>query len=245
VHDYVLQVRGPVGPTDDAMFEWQLLDAKSREAVLSGSAGTWDLALQEGLAQSRQDFNLEPGREITPSPGDDDAAKPLSAQSEQMDLVRALLPHTDSLRSVPECAAELLASALVEGAADAGAVLLRDGDAWRVAAGSGLRPLEFRYELTAAHWLVHTVFEAGYGVVVNDTDVARQRFAGAPLAGQRRLMAVPLTSADGLLLLARCGDSPFEDNDLKQVIKVGQEAAAELAEAAQVLLLARTLTRYV
>ena len=58
--------------------------------------------------------------------------------------------------------------------AEAGALLLPDGDSWRVAAGEGLRRLEHRYVLAADSWLVHHR-QAHKGAIIDRTDVARER----------------------------------------------------------------------
>jgi hypothetical protein len=170
--------------------------------------------------------------------------KPRRRDSSPIDLVRALLPHTDQLPWVPETSHAVLAHALVVAAADAGVVLIRDGDRWVVTAGSGLRPLELRSELGPEHWVVDTVCGGQRGVLVQDSDIARSHLAGAPLASWRNLVAVPVALVDGIIMLARRDDPMFTESDLKRLATLSQEASSALAEAIEVHRLAHALARY-
>ncbi len=161
-----------------------------------------------------------------------------------IDLVQSLLPHADHLPWLPETSDAVLAHALEVARAEAGVLLLREGDRWTVASGAGLRPLEFRYELGPDHWLVATVCQAERAVVVADTDIARSELSGAPLASWRNLVALPIPAAEGVLLLARRADPGFTEADLEQLTEVIREARQPLAEAVAVRRLARELIRY-
>lgn len=162
-----------------------------------------------------------------------------------MQVVRALIPLAERLPTVNDTSDELLGKAMAESGADAGAVLLPDGDVWRVTAGSGLRPLELRVELAPTHWLVRTVCEGRHGITVKDTDIVRQQLAGAPLASRRHLLAVPVAAKQGLLLLARANDPAFDKGALRRVSTLAEAAAETLAEAMDVRRLAERLTGYI
>lgn len=161
-----------------------------------------------------------------------------------LDLVRALLPSAGRLPTVAEVSRVVLQQALVENKADAGALMLREENHWWVAAGSGLRPLEARSELSIDHWLVQTVGVGARGVLVTDTDIARQMLAGAPLASWRHLLAIPVPHIGGILILARRNNPPFSEDNIEQSASLGRDAAAFLLEALEVRRLARALIRY-
>lgn len=249
VPGYGLEIRGPENvvdsPSTGELIEWRIIDTSTERTVLSGRASTVDLAVREGLAQAWTTLGVRPSSPVAlPFRAAETGAAAASGEG-PIDRVRALLPRVDSLPSVSESSAALLAQALVEAEADAGAVLVGDGDEWRVTAGSGLRPLEYRCVLTTTHWLVGAVRAKRDGVVVTaGSDTVRRQLSGAPLAGSRHLMAVPLTGAGGILLLARESGPPFHRKDLERVARVGRKAADTLAEAVDLRTLARALARY-
>lgn len=162
-----------------------------------------------------------------------------------IELVHSLLPHAGELPWLTETSDGVLAHSLEVASAEAGAVLLQDGERWTVVAGTGLRPMELRYELGRDHWLVATVCRAEHAVVVADTDIARSQLSGAPLASWRNLIAVPIPTVEGILLLARRGDPGFTEGDLERLSEVSREAAGPLADAVEVRQLARELAIYV
>jgi hypothetical protein len=170
---------------------------------------------------------------------------PRRLESSPIELVDSLLPHADQLPWLAETSDAVLAHSLEVAAAEAGALLLRDGERWTVAAGTGLRPLELRDELGREHWLVATVCLAGHAVVVADTDIARSQLSGAPLASWRNLIAVPIADVEGILLLARREDPGFTEGDLERLSGVSREATRPLADAVKVRQLAREMARYV
>ena len=247
---YGLEIRGPESlvdpPSKGDLFEWRIIDTSTQRTVLAGKASTLDLAIREGLAQAWANLHVSPSSPVALPPGAAEEGAAAAPSKAPIALVRALAPRVDSLPSVSGSSAALLAQALVEAEADAGAVLVGDGDAWWVTAGSGLRQLEYRCVLNTTHWLVGALRTEGDGVLVTDadSDTVRLQLTGAPLAGSRHLMAVPLTSADGILLLAREDDPPFDRNDLERITRVGRKAAAALAEAVELRTLARALGRY-
>jgi hypothetical protein len=231
---------------EDELFEWRIIAEGTQQVVLLGTARTREAAIQEGLTQAWANLRLAPNAAGSLPPEAAEVDRPPQPLERPIDFVRALLPRAEGLPSVSGASAGLLAQALVEAGADAGAVFISDDDAWLVTAGSGLRPLENRCALTSEHWLVSSVRAAADGVLVNDADSppVRARLSGAPMAWSRHLMAVKLTDPDGLLLLARHTDSPFDKSDLRRIYRVGRTAAAALAEAVELRTLARALARY-
>jgi hypothetical protein len=123
-------------------------------------------------------------------------------------------------------------------------LLVPDEGAWRVAAGVGLRPLEHRYELHGDSWLVQQVAQAHKGVIVEESDIARDQLQGAPLASWRHLLAAPIPEIEALLLLARREDPPFDEGDLTVLATLGAEAGALLSAAVDTRSLARAMWEF-
>jgi hypothetical protein len=159
-------------------------------------------------------------------------------------LVRRLTTLVGALYGVRETAEVVIADAVERTAASAGALLVADGGRWRVAAGVNLRPLEHRYELGADSWLVAEIAHGHRGAIIEDTDVARSPLHGAPLASHRHLLAVPVPTVAGLLLVARDDDPHFTQDDLLMLDRVGQEAAPLLSAALETRALARALAEF-
>jgi hypothetical protein len=159
-------------------------------------------------------------------------------------LVRALAASVHELYGVRETAEVVVADAVERTAAGAGALLVPDGGRWRVAAGVHLRPLEHRYELDADSWLVAEIARGYRGATIENTDVARSPLHGAPLASRRHLLAVPVPTVEGLLLVARDDDPAFTEDDLLLLARVGQEAAPLLSAALDTRALARALSEF-
>jgi hypothetical protein len=124
--------------------------------------------------------------------------------------------------------------------AEAAALLLPDGAVWRVAAGKGLRTLEARVQLSADHWLIGEVARARHGILIEDTDIARQRLRGSPLAHWRQLLAAPAADAEGILLLAR-SKRPFTEDDLADSVRILTLVGPDLRAALDVREVARLL----
>jgi hypothetical protein len=140
--------------------------------------------------------------------------------------------------------ADVVAAELAERThAEAAALLLPDGAEWRVAGGVGLRPLEHRLRLDADHWLVATVVEQGEGVVVDDSDGARDELIGAPLASWARVLAVPVPAVRGVFVAAREG-SAFDPAALAAAVDVAGEASGMLADALALRAVARALAPF-
>jgi hypothetical protein len=157
------------------------------------------------------------------------------------DLVRRLSRVAHTLIGVPETSDVVLLDAVERTHADAGALMVPDGGAWRVAAGKGLRPLEHRYQLHAESWLVQQVARAHKGAIIEESDIAREQLLGAPLASWRHLLAAPVPKVEALLLLARRDDPPFDEGDLTVLAGLGNEAGPPLTVAMEIRSLARIL----
>lgn len=170
-------------------------------------------------------------------------ARPTSPAGDREHLVRRLLNHLESLAGVQETAEVVLAESQERSGAEAGCVLLPDGDLCQVSAGAGMRQLENRLRLDAGHWLVEEVIGRQHGLLVTDSDIARSRMAGAPLAHWRHLLGVPIGEVGGLILLAR-EKAPFSERDLRAVADVADEAGPLLSSALDLRQLARALVEY-
>lgn len=174
---------------------------------------------------------------------DADAEPPLGAET-AASLVRQLMAVVDELYGVRETAEVVVADAVERTSAHAGALLVPDGGRWRVAAGLHLRSLEHRYELDSDSWLVDEIARGYSGVIIENTDVARTGLHGAPLASRRHLLAVPVPTVEGLLLVARDEDPAFTEDDVLNLARVGQEAAPLLSSALDTRALARALWEF-
>ena len=113
-----------------------------------------------------------------------------------------------------------------------------------MAGGVGLRPLEFRLQLTDESWLIANIANAGKGVIIEDSDVARHDLRGAPLASRTHLMAVPVSGVRGVLLLSRDRAEPFTEASLGALAGLAEEAAPLLRQAMDIRTLARALARH-
>ena len=172
-----------------------------------------------------------------------DAELPLGAEA-AASLVRQLMVVVHELYGVRETAEVVVADAVERTVAHAGALLVPDDGRWRVAAGLHLRSLEHRYELGSDSWLVDEIARGYRGVIIENTDVARTGLQGAPLASRRHLLAVPVPTVDGLLLVARDEDPAFTEDDVLNLARVGQEAAPLLSAALDTRALARALWEF-
>jgi hypothetical protein len=158
--------------------------------------------------------------------------------------VRRLLPDAEGFFTLEEAATVIVEDAVLRTRAEAGALLVPDDTSWRVAGGVGLRPLEFRLQLTDTSWLVANIANAGKGVIIEDSDVARHDLRGAPLASRTHLMAAPVSGVHGVLLLSRDGAEPFSEASLGALAGLAEEAGPLLRQAMDVRTLARALARH-
>jgi hypothetical protein len=143
---------------------------------------------------------------------------------------------------VADTAGVVLSRATEAAAADAATVLVPDDGVWRVEAGSGLRPLEERLQLNASHWLVTEIAIGRRGLLIKNTDVARNQLAGAPLASWANLLAAPVAD-DVFLLLAR-ERSAFTREDLTRVAGAVAGFDTLMNDAIDVRRLARKMIDY-
>jgi hypothetical protein len=171
------------------------------------------------------------------------AELPLGAEA-AASLVRQLIVVVHELYGVGETSEVVVADAVERTSAHAGALLVPDDGRWRVAAGVHLRSLEHRYELDSDSWLVDKIARGYRGVIIENTDVARSPLHGAPLASRRHLLAVPVPTVEGLLLVARDDDPAFTEDDVLNLAKLGREAAPLLSAALDTRALARALSEF-
>lgn len=187
-----------------------------------------------------RDLDRHPG--FTPAGGLQPMASTARTGAEVQEWVRALLDRRSELFGVSETAQVLADEVIERGEADAAAVLIPDGQRWRVSGGVGLRPLERRLLLDTSHWLISEIAVGGRALIIEDTDIVRPRLAGAPLAAWRHLLAVPVPGIRAAVVLARGQEaSRFTDRDLAAVVPVVSEAADLLAAALRMRELARVL----
>ncbi len=234
--------RLPAGTTSNSLRDMEALRPSS------GSAAT----VASSPSQPRRRDQTAP----SPAPGRaakgsfvDPSAPPMRANhagpaDDAVDLVRRLSRVVHTLYGVPETSEVVIVDAVERTHADAGALMVPDDGAWRVAAGVGLRPLETRYELHAESWVVQQVAQAHKGVIVEESDIAREQLQGAPLASWRHLLAAPIPQVEALLLLARRDDPPFDEGDLTILAALGAEAGPLLAGAIDTRALARSLWEF-
>jgi hypothetical protein len=187
----------------------------------------------------------EPVAELVPEPAPERAAPvaPAPVPTNAPALVDALLGAVRELTGVAECAEVVVAEVAERLGASAAALLLPDGDVWRVAGGVGLRPIEYRGELGADAWLVESVVDAEQAMLVDDSDAVRERVAGAPLASHRNLLAVPIPGVRGLIVASR-EDTAFAPEDVEPVAALAKEATDLLRDALRLRDLARALAPY-
>ena len=160
-------------------------------------------------------------------------------------LVEALLDATERLYGVRETGTAVAGHVQDVVGVDAVAVLVPDGAVWSVVGATGHRHLEERLLLGADHWLVREVTQVRHGVIVEDTDIARARLSGAPLAAWPHLLACPLPAVEGLVILARSDLGPaFTSRDLAHASQALDEAGSLFVSALAVRELARRLRRH-
>ncbi len=221
----------PVAPVEAAGEQAPPVQAAAEPAPLVGAAAE-PAALVEAAAEP------ESAQGAPPTTAPDEA--PALDVSELVQLLAARVPE---LYSVPETATVVVAHAIERTGSTAGAILVPDGDTWRVSGEVGLRPLERRYEIDDEHWLVGQLVSPRKGVIVEDSDIARERLRGVPLASWRHLLAAPVPGVDALLVLARDGDTPFDESDLQRLDQLAIESEPPLRAACELRELARRMDR--
>ena len=169
-------------------------------------------------------------------------AEPVRTASAR-DLVQALLGRRHELYDVRDAARAVLDECASVADVLAAVVMLPDNDVWRVVAALGARPLEWRYVLEVDSWIVTTVVDGDRGVVVEDSDIARQRLGGAPLAHHTQLMILPIPGPRGVILLARESE-PFTETELTSLAPIAADAGPVLIDGLATRELARSLSEF-
>jgi hypothetical protein len=155
--------------------------------------------------------------------------------------VRHLLESVEEVYGVPESAAVVIAEARVRVRCDAAALLLADGERWRLAASEGMTDEEAGEIPVPSSWLTSTIGPARRGLVVDTSELARERVQGMPLAGRRHLVVAPVPPARAVLVLARDDEVDFSDADVTTLVGLGEEAGPLLTAAVDARDLARAL----
>lgn len=154
-------------------------------------------------------------------------------------LVRALTATLEDVASVEETATVVVAEAMNQLPSEAAAVLVRDGIAWRVAAGEGLRAREDRLTLSPQHWLVSQA-SSTFGIILTGGEGHWPQLYGVPLSWRKNLLALQLPPASAILVMAR-DEQAFSEQDLQSLIGFAEEAGQLLCDATDVRKLARLL----
>jgi hypothetical protein len=198
--------------------------------------------VDEELAQLRARADV-PRSEASSTQETSAATAPLVAASGVADVVRSLLARSPELYDVRDAARAVLEESAAKADVLAAVVLLPDGDVWRVCAAIGARPLEWRYVLEPDSWVVTTVVDGNRGVIVEESDIARQRLGGAPLAHHKHLMIVPIVGPRGVIVLARESE-PFTEAELTAIAQIAADAGRVLSDGVAVRDLARALSDF-
>jgi len=93
--------------------------------------------------------------------------------------------------------------------------------------------------------LVENVASGGKGIIIEDSDIARQNLRGSPLASRAHLMAVPVPQVHAVLVLARDREEPFTERALGALAGLADESGPLLQQAIDLRSLARSLSRHV
>jgi hypothetical protein len=164
---------------------------------------------------------------------------PLTYDRRAVDFARALVALLDELPSTSGAAGVVLSRVMATVGAAQGAVLLSDGLEWRVAAGAGLRPLEWRLQLPDRHWVIDTVVRSNTALVVDDTDAVRGRLSPLPLSRADHLLIAPLGRVAALAVVSK--PTPFAKLDVDRLQFLPQDVLDRLADSLHVRSLARAL----
>ena len=214
------------------------------------------VAIGRGLSAPEPEPASEPEPELEPVPTTPQVAAPRAPrdastrrtrreQATPEALVAGLLGVADRLFGVRETGTAIAGHVKELVGADAVVVLVPDGALWSVVGAIGHRPLEERLSIGADHWLVQEVSQAHHGVIVEDTDIARNLLAGAPLAAWPHLLACPLPDVRGIVILARSDSGPaFNSRDLGRASAALSDADPLFGSALQLRELARRLITF-
>jgi hypothetical protein len=233
----------PVGPPPPAVEPLRAAAAELDEQLLDGPAPSPEAESEsESEAEADELKELDDVRELE-APVVATVVKGAAVERpvpHVISAVRALTFAVDQLDSVADTAQVVLSEALQVVPASAGALLVRDGVEWRVAAGEGLRPLEHRIRLDPEHWLVTEVSTSWHGVLISGGEGQWSQLFGAPLSSRAHLLAAPQPPLGAILMLAR-DDEQFSEDDLQALVPLNEEAGHLLSDAVDVRRLARAL----
>jgi hypothetical protein len=232
-------VTPPPPPPASATPARRIVAARSTDALRERLANN----VGDHVARSNADRDRELEQLRPPVVHEPTVPDPLPRTDNVRELVRALLVHRHQLYDVRDAARAVLDESAVVTDVLAGVVMLPDVDVWRVCAAVGARPLEWRYVLEPDSWIVTTVVDGNRGVIVEDTDIARQRLGGAPLAHHTQLMILPIPGPRGVIVLAREAE-PFTETDLSSLAKIAADAGPVLSDGLAVRELARALNEF-
>jgi hypothetical protein len=183
-------------------------------------------------------------REDPPQPPSQREPSPSVQQAEASSVhVRQLTEALPRLRTVGSVCESLITDVVAATSSEACAVLVPDGEYWRVAAGLGVRHVEWRLAVQSDAWLLEEAVGQRHGIVVEDTDIARQRLSGTPLASWEQLMVVPVRETDVVVLVAR-HEQPYVDADIRRLAEAADEYRVGLADALALRDLARSLQEF-
>jgi hypothetical protein len=173
----------------------------------------------------------------------DDPAGQELASSRVVHFVELLLRDVNLLPRLGQTAEVVRRDATAAVPAEASVVLVPDGEIWRVEAGHNLRPLEQRFQIDSTHWLAAEIARLRRGLVIKNTDIARNQLAGAPLASWANWLALPVGDTEVIVVLAREG-IPFAKTDMTRATQAIAHMAAEVRHAIAVRALARAMSDF-
>ncbi|MCU1600156.1 MAG: hypothetical protein JWO22_865 [Frankiales bacterium] len=224
------------GPSLPSVAPHKVIDVRDRASVPAGPSAVAPRGKGQGLTFRGEDLHARGRRVVAPIP---DAPRPEPPAPRTISLVRTLTAALQDVSSVAETAAVVLAEALNLLPSSGAAVLVRDGVAWRVAAGVGLRSREDRLTLSPQHWLVSESTRS-FGLILTGGEGLWPQLYGVPLSWRKNLLALQLPPAAALLVMAH-DDHEYVDSDLQSLLGFADEAGHLLCDARDVRKLARLL----
>lgn len=208
------------------------------QALTSPPPSTVDQPSATSLADHVPDVTTEvPVQPVAPASEASSLAPPLSRAAED------LRAQAMDAMTLSEVASEVCALVVEQSRADAACLLLPDAERWRVAGGANLRPLEYRIEIDAAHWLIKEMLRSVKGAVIDRSDVARSQLMHSPLAWQAQVAFVTYRALGAVLIVGRQSGT-FSEPDLAYLLGLLGEAAPHLQQALSLRHLARDLERF-
>jgi hypothetical protein len=216
----------------------------SDRSIFGGRRAERSEAASAAQAKPHRDGQPSPAATVpevpaAPSP----VALPSQRSTDVYDHVRQLAAAAPQLRGLQDVAEDLLQAAIDAVSSQAGAVLVPDGEYWRVAAGLEVRHVEWRLALPADSWVIDETVGQRHGVIVEGTDIARQRLSGVPLASWDHLIVAAAPNSDVVLLLAR-EEPAYTDDDMRGLQATGEKFTKSLRDSIELRELSRSLQRF-